>query len=178
HESERLVPARLAMIPDGEALLSPMMFNGLSTVGPDKQYAKILAAIVPFLLVIMTITGAMYPAIDLTAGEKERGTAETTLLLPIPRLSVHLGKILTVALAALVAVLREPPPEQGSDPQALLSLLEREVFSPIGNLLHPRFFGFIPSPSTGSACWRNCWRAATIPSPPTGWRPPARQPSR
>lgn len=44
-------------------------------------------------------------------------------------------------------MLREPPPEQGSDPQALLSPLEREVFSPIGNLLHPRFFRFIPSPS-------------------------------
>ncbi len=48
---------------------------------------------------------------------------------------------------ALEAVLREPPPEQGGDPQALLSLLEREVFPPIGNLLHPRFFGFIASPS-------------------------------
>src|SRR5436190_16860630 len=33
-----------------------------------------LSALVPLILILMTITGAVYPAIDLTAGERERGT--------------------------------------------------------------------------------------------------------
>src|SRR5262249_6862263 len=31
-----------------------------------------IAAVVPFILILMTVTGAVYPAIDLTAGERER----------------------------------------------------------------------------------------------------------
>ena len=35
-----------------------------------------LATLVPLILILMTVTGAVYPAIDLTAGERERGTLE------------------------------------------------------------------------------------------------------
>ena len=38
-----------------------------------------LAALVPLILILMTITGAVYPAIDLTAGERERGTLEALM---------------------------------------------------------------------------------------------------
>jgi ABC-type Na+ efflux pump permease subunit len=51
----------------------------------------------------MTVLGAFYPAVDLTAGERERRTEDTTLLLPVPRLAVHQGKILAVCAAALIA---------------------------------------------------------------------------
>src|SRR5207247_1062262 len=61
-ESDRIVRLRVSTLPRGPDLLNPIGVNGLSTAGPDQQYAKILAAIVPFLLVIMTVTGAMYPA--------------------------------------------------------------------------------------------------------------------
>jgi sodium transport system permease protein len=46
---------------------------------------------------------AFFPAVDLTCGVGERKTAETTMLLPIPRSAVHLGKILAVCAAALIA---------------------------------------------------------------------------
>src|SRR5271155_1958171 len=39
----------------------------------------------PFLLVMWTMAGALHPAIDLTAGEKERGTMETLLISPAER---------------------------------------------------------------------------------------------
>ena len=42
------------------------------------------------LLVFMSVIGALFPAVDLTAGEKERRCAETTMLLPIPMTAVHL----------------------------------------------------------------------------------------
>jgi sodium transport system permease protein len=65
--------------------------------------AYILSYILPMLLVIMAVMGAFFPAVDLTCGERERKTAETTLLLPVPRTAVHLGKILAVGLTALIA---------------------------------------------------------------------------
>jgi ABC-type Na+ efflux pump permease subunit len=55
------------------------------------------------LLVVMTVMGAFYPAVDFTAGERERHTAETTMLLPVPRLAVHQGKILAVCVCAVLA---------------------------------------------------------------------------
>jgi ABC-2 type transport system permease protein/sodium transport system permease protein len=60
-----------------------------------------LAALIPLILVLMTVTGAVYPAIDLTAGERERGTLETLIAAPVPRLGLLLAKyaaVLTVAL--------------------------------------------------------------------------------
>ena len=59
----------------------------------------------PFLLVMMSLTGAFYPAIDLCAGEKERGTMETLLISPASRAEIVLGKFLTVMLASVVTAL-------------------------------------------------------------------------
>jgi sodium transport system permease protein len=64
-----------------------------------------LGGILPYLFIISCFLGAMYPAIDLAAGEKERGTLETLLLVPIPRWQVVLGKFLVVFLAGVVAAL-------------------------------------------------------------------------
>ena len=49
--------------------------------------------------------------------------------------------------AEMEALLREPPPEAPGDPAALLRLLEEDVLPQSGQLIHPRFYGFIPSPS-------------------------------
>lgn len=73
-------------------------------LAPDEEMgAFLLSIILPLLLVVMAVMGAFYPAVDLTAGERERGTAETTTILPIPRLAVHQGKILAVCASALLA---------------------------------------------------------------------------
>jgi len=65
--------------------------------------AYLLSFILPLTFVIMAVMGAFYPAVDSTAGEKERGTAETTLLLPVPRVAIQLGKVLAVSTGAFVA---------------------------------------------------------------------------
>ncbi|MFT7632967.1 MAG: sodium transport system permease protein, partial [Mariniblastus sp.] len=65
-----------------------------------------LASIVPLILVLMTITGAVYPAIDLTAGERERGTLETLMAAPIPRMGILCSKFVAVwTVAVLTAML-------------------------------------------------------------------------
>jgi sodium transport system permease protein len=61
-----------------------------------------LAALVPLVLILMTITGAVYPAIDLTAGERERGTLETLIAAPVPRLGLLSAKYVAVLTVALL----------------------------------------------------------------------------
>jgi ABC-2 type transport system permease protein/sodium transport system permease protein len=61
-----------------------------------------LAALVPLVLILMTITGAVYPAIDLTAGERERGTLEVLVAAPVPRMSLLLAKYIAVVTVALL----------------------------------------------------------------------------
>ena len=56
----------------------------------------------PYFLIIFCFMGAMYPAIDLAAGEKERGTIETLLTSPASRGQIVLGKFLVVTLAGLL----------------------------------------------------------------------------
>lgn len=75
---------------------------------PIKTEAKSgfsLAVFVPLVLILMTITGAVYPAIDLTAGERERGTLEVLIAAPIPRRSVLFGKYVAVLCVAVLTAL-------------------------------------------------------------------------
>ena len=52
--------------------------------------------ILPFIVLVWALTGAFYPAVDLCAGEKERGTLETLLSSPAKRSEIVWGKLLTV----------------------------------------------------------------------------------
>ena len=74
------------------------------TAGQDKR-SSALAALLPLVLVLMTMTGAVYPSIDLTAGERERGTMEILMAAPIPRLSLLLAKYFAVVTVALLTAL-------------------------------------------------------------------------
>ncbi len=56
----------------------------------------ILVRIFPFILVMWSLAGALYPAVDLCAGEKERGTMETLLISPASREEIVWGKFLTI----------------------------------------------------------------------------------
>ncbi len=71
------------------------------TVGP----AFSLATLVPLILILMTVTGAVYPAIDLTAGERERGTLEALVSAPVPRHELLFAKFLAVLSVAMLTAL-------------------------------------------------------------------------
>lgn len=64
--------------------------------------AASLTTLVPLILILMTITGAVYPAIDLTAGERERGTLEVLMAAPVPRLGLLAAKYVAVLTVALL----------------------------------------------------------------------------
>jgi sodium transport system permease protein len=60
------------------------------------ELRDVLVKVIPLLLVMWILTGAIYPAIDMTAGEKERGTMETLLISPAERSEIVLGKFAAV----------------------------------------------------------------------------------
>lgn len=59
----------------------------------------------PYLFIAFCFVGALYPAIDISAGEKERGTLETLLLTPVPRSYLVLGKFFVVMTTGLVSAI-------------------------------------------------------------------------
>jgi len=100
-ELRRADVARTRSVDVAELMPLEVRARGLATSAEEGALA--LSLLLPMLLVVMAVMGSFFPAVDLTAGEKERRTAETTLLLPLPRTSVHLGKILAVSLSGMVA---------------------------------------------------------------------------
>ncbi|HIL52562.1 MAG TPA: ABC transporter permease [Planctomycetes bacterium] len=83
--------------------LQGVNFSQRDLADDREKVAYILSMLLPLLLVVMAVMGAFFPAVDTSAGERERGTHETTMLLPVPRLAVHQGKILSVCALALFA---------------------------------------------------------------------------
>jgi len=71
----------------------------------QQRHAAVWSKILPFILFIWALTGAFYPAVDLCAGEKERGTLETLLASPAQRREIVWGKLLTVMTFSVVTAL-------------------------------------------------------------------------
>ena len=70
-------------------------------VKPVEQGSAILG-LLPLVLLLMTVTGGVYPAIDLTAGERERNTMETLMALPVPRFRLLAAKYVAVVTVTLL----------------------------------------------------------------------------
>ncbi|XZE44884.1 CPBP family glutamic-type intramembrane protease [Pirellulaceae bacterium SH467] len=74
-------------------------------VGSKQDPFASVASVIPLVLILMTITGAVYPAIDLTAGERERGTMEAMIATPAPRFALLLSKYVAVVTVAILTAL-------------------------------------------------------------------------
>jgi len=91
------VPLRL-----NPAILKPVEPKRQNVAAAEKVGGLKLAAIIPYFIIILCISGAMHPAMDLTAGEKERGTLETILVSAVSRRELVAGKFLLVLTTSLV----------------------------------------------------------------------------
>jgi sodium transport system permease protein len=83
----------------------PFEVTRTNVAPPEKVGGNVLGGIIPYFIIFLCLMGAMYPAMDLTAGEKERGTMETLLCCPASRTDIVLGKFLMVLTGALSAVM-------------------------------------------------------------------------
>jgi sodium transport system permease protein len=82
-------------------LIDPFQVQQKNVAPQEKVAGALFGGILPYLIILMCLSGAMYPAMDLTAGEKERGTIETILCSPIARSELVLGKFFTVLTASI-----------------------------------------------------------------------------
>jgi sodium transport system permease protein len=87
-----------------ETLLKPFEITERNVVTPEKVWGSIFGGVLIYMIILLCMTGAMYPAMDLTAGEKERGTIETILCSPVSRTHLVLGKFLTVFTTSIATV--------------------------------------------------------------------------
>jgi len=85
------------------SVLRPMTVADSSVALPREVGGYTLGRFLPMVLVLMTLLGAFYPAIDMAAGEKERGTLEPLLTAPVPAGLLVTGKFLAVALVGVTA---------------------------------------------------------------------------
>ena len=69
-----------------------------------EQAGMLLSLFIPFVLAIWTASAAVQPSIDMTVGERERGTLESLLSLPLSRSELLLGKWLAVVSITAVGV--------------------------------------------------------------------------
>jgi sodium transport system permease protein len=68
-----------------------------------RRGASFAAALLPYLLLVLVATSGFYAALDLTAGEKERGTLQTLLTAPVRSVEIVAGKYLAVLALTLAA---------------------------------------------------------------------------
>lgn len=86
-------------------LVAPLSLAETDTAVASVKKAVLWSKILPFVMLIWALTGAFYPAIDLCAGEKERGTLETLLSSPARRREIVWGKLLTIAVFSIGSAL-------------------------------------------------------------------------
>jgi sodium transport system permease protein len=101
----RIVESRLERDKKSRNYAEPVRVQADDVATPREVGSSVWSRLFPFLLVIMALTGAFYPAVDLCAGEKERGTMETLLISPASRSEIVVGKFLTVMLASVLTAL-------------------------------------------------------------------------
>ncbi|MEZ7988352.1 MAG: ABC transporter permease subunit [Candidatus Poseidoniaceae archaeon] len=94
---------------DVNTTLDPLRWDGEISSGDvatsGEQSGMILSMFIPLVLAIWTYSSAIQPSIDMTAGERERGTLEALLCLPCTRMELLFGKWLAVATITGVGVL-------------------------------------------------------------------------
>jgi len=88
-----------------EAMLNPILLEKINLADKREQAGAQFGGLIPYFMFILCLQGAMLPAADIGAGEKERGTLETLLLSPIERHKIVLAKFLTIATAGVTSAL-------------------------------------------------------------------------
>ena len=90
---------------DAEEMLNPIRYEQEDFSTTEESIGNLIGSMMPFLIVTVILLGAIYPAIDVTAGEKERGTLETLLTLPITNFEMIMSKFLAVSCIACVSAI-------------------------------------------------------------------------
>ncbi|WP_298868762.1 ABC transporter permease subunit/CPBP intramembrane protease [uncultured Gimesia sp.] len=121
-----------------ESLPNPINPIVIDLAQDEQHAANLWSKLFPALLIIMAATGAFYPAIDLGAGEKERGTMETLLISPAKRTEIVLGKFLTVMVFSVSTALLNLA-SMGFTGRHMVNLAGSGALSRFGDMSFPSF---------------------------------------
>ena len=100
---EKIIAERLKQLNVDGQILEPITITNIDMATAKETMGKAIGGFIPYVLVMFIFLGAMYPAIDLGAGEKERGSLETLLSSPATKFEITMGKLLVVSLTGIVS---------------------------------------------------------------------------
>jgi sodium transport system permease protein len=103
--SQEMAAERLASLHVAPQTLQPLDVRSIDTSDANQKTGSALGFVVPLLLVMSCVTGALPVATDLMAGEKERGTLEALLTAPVNSRQVLTGKLLSVSVMSFLSAL-------------------------------------------------------------------------
>jgi sodium transport system permease protein len=81
----------------------PVVVDDVDVSTPAAR-ATLVLGMLSYLILLITLLGGLYIAIDATAGERERGSLEPLLTAPVPRTHLIYGKVLAAAFFMTVAL--------------------------------------------------------------------------
>jgi sodium transport system permease protein len=102
---KEIISQRLSIMHLKEEFICPLILQMENVASPQKVTGSLLGVLLPYLIVILIFVGAMHTAVDITAGEKERGTITTLLVSQINRLEIVLGKCFAVMLISFISMI-------------------------------------------------------------------------
>ncbi len=100
-----LLEARLAQLDLAPTAMQTVTLEEVNVATEREVLGQLIGGFLPYIFLIFCFLGAMYPAIDLGAGEKERHTMETLLTSPASRMQIALGKFFVITGAGIVSAL-------------------------------------------------------------------------
>ena len=100
---KKIVGERMEQMEIEPEMLKAYDINIIDVASKQEIIGKAAGGFLPYMFVIFGFMGALYPALDLGSGEKERGTLETILSSPANRLDIVLGKVIVVSLSAILS---------------------------------------------------------------------------
>jgi len=102
---QQMIQERLEQIGIDLDYIQPIQEEWLDVALEERKIGTILGMILPYIIIILIFVGAMHSAVDITAGEKERGTMATLLVSQLSRLEIVLGKYFTVMTISATSML-------------------------------------------------------------------------
>lgn len=133
---QSILKQRLDMADLPESLSNPVNPDFDDLAMKQQLEASLWSKLFPSLLIIMAVTGAFYPAVDLAAGEKERGTMETLLICPASRTDIVVGKFFTVVLFSMSTAILNLL-SMGMTGKYMISLSGSGRLADVGNISFP-----------------------------------------
>ena len=102
---ESKINQRLERLEIHSETLEPVKINHRNIASQKEMIGKLAGGWLPYMFILYCFMGAMYPALDLGAGEKERGTIETLLTSPAGRMEILLGKFGVISLSGFLSAI-------------------------------------------------------------------------